>query len=186
MRIVAGKWGGRRLASPGGRAVRPTADRVREALFSILGERVAGARVLDLFAGTGALGLEALSRGAASAVFVESDPEAFAVLSRNVTTLGEEGTMRVRSDWRRAVRRFSREGARFSLVFLDPPYGKGIAAAAARAIGRGGLAEPGAAVVVEESSKEPPGNYPPEWRVAAERRYGDTLVTVFTTEKEPE
>lgn len=180
MRIVAGKWGGRALASPRGRTVRPTADRVREALFAILGERVAGARVLDLFAGTGALGLEALSRGADSAVFVESDPAAFAVLTRNVAALGEEGTRRLRSDWRRAVRRLAREGCRFSLVFLDPPYGTGIAAAAARAIDREGLAEPGAAVVVEEASKAPAGNYPPGWRVAAERRYGDTRVTVLT------
>ena len=121
MRIVAGRWGGRRLTTPKGLATRPTADRVREALFSILGDRVQDARVLDLFAGSGALGLEALSRGARSATFVESAPAALAALRANLAALGADAEV-VRSDaprWLRAASDGAREiGA--ALLEADP------------------------------------------------------------------
>src|SRR5262245_36023834 len=130
MRIVGGRLGGRTLASPRSQAIRPTADRLRESLFNILahayGDPVTGARVLDLFAGTGALALEALSRGAAFALFVDDAAEARALLRENVAALGLGGVTRI----------FRRDATRlgpahpiepFSLVFLDPPYGKGLA-----------------------------------------------------------
>jgi 16S rRNA (guanine966-N2)-methyltransferase len=119
VRIQSGRWKGRTLEVP--RRARPTSSRAREALFDILQDRIAGARVLDLFAGSGAVGLEALSRGAASAVFVESDPEALEV---NVETLGAGGgeVEILSGDARRAVAALSGRGERFDLVFADPPY----------------------------------------------------------------
>lgn len=120
-RIVSGTWRGRRLTVPTGRAVRPTAERVREAWLAILGLHLPGARVLDLFAGTGALGLEALSRGAAHATFVEQHPASLAALRANIATLGAEGATAVhRGDAHRFVERL--EPAAFDLAFADPPF----------------------------------------------------------------
>src|SRR5262245_18007447 len=126
MRIVGGRLGGRTLASPRSQAIRPTADRLRESLFNILahtyGDPVTGARVLDLFAGTGALGLEALSRGAAFALFVDDAAEARALLRENIAALGLGGVTRI---FRRDATRLgpAHPVEPFSLVFLDPPYG---------------------------------------------------------------
>lgn len=159
--------------------MRPTADRVRESVFGILGSRVKGAGVLDLFAGTGALGLEALSRGALSAVLVEQDPAAFSVLCRNVETLRAEGAETLRMDYRKALRHLRSRGRSFGLVFLDPPYGKGFASRAAGEVASCGVAEPGATVVVEESAREDVSPMPPGWVVADDRRYGDTRVIFF-------
>jgi 16S rRNA (guanine966-N2)-methyltransferase len=121
MRIVAGHFGGRRLVTPKDSRVRPTSDRVREAWMSILGEELNGARVLDLFAGSGALGLEALSRGAASATFVELNPPSLRALDRNVTTLGLENAVTIhRGDAMRYAERLAERA--FDIVFADPPY----------------------------------------------------------------
>ena len=163
MRIVGGRWRGRNLAAPKSQGVRPTADRLRESLFNILlhsyGDPVGGARVLDLFAGTGALGLEALSRGAAFALFVDDGVEARALLRQNVEALGAGGMSRV----------FRRDATAlgpahplepFSLVFLDPPYGKGLAERALVCAHEGGWFTPDALIVVEEKTgvfTTPPG-----------------------------
>src|SRR5947208_2259988 len=123
MRVIAGRLGGRRLKAPAGARTRPTAERVREALFAML-EDVADARVLDLFAGSGALGIEALSRGAASAVFVERDPAALRALRENLAALGlgrDVAEVR-RSDAMRALHSAQRRGENYDLVFIDPPY----------------------------------------------------------------
>jgi 16S rRNA (guanine(966)-N(2))-methyltransferase RsmD len=167
MRIVAGTHGGRRLLAPRGREVRPTSDRVREALFSILGDRVVGASVLDLFAGTGALGLEALSRGAARATFVDRDTSA---VQANLAALGLEGEVH-----RRDALAFLRAGAGpFDLVFLDPPYrdagslGPKLADTLPAALARGAL-------VVSESDRREPLDLP-GLETLDERRYGDTLI----------
>ena len=153
MRIVGGRWRGRALQGPKSQAVRPTADRLRESLFNILihgyGDPVSGARVLDLFAGTGALGLEALSRGAAFALFVDDGVEARALLRQNVEALGAGGATRI----------FRRDATKlgpahplepFSLVFVDPPYGKRVAEQALVSARDGGWLTPDALVVVEE------------------------------------
>jgi 16S rRNA (guanine(966)-N(2))-methyltransferase RsmD len=182
MRIVAGKWGGRGLRAPRGMAVRPTTDRVREALFSILGARVEGAAVLDLFAGTGALAIEALSRGAERAVLVEPDTDAFAAMTANLASVGAAGAETIRADFRKAIRRLAAAGTRFDLVFLDPPYGKGLAEAAAKALDEAGLLLPGATVVVEEASRTPDGSFPARWSSVDARRYGDTRLVVFEIE----
>jgi len=172
-------WRGRTLRAPKGQSVRPTLDRVREAVFGILGGRVEGRAVLDLFAGTGAMALEALSRGASSAVLVEADPRVFEVLRRNKESLDAGGAEALPLDYRRAVRVLHSRGRRFDLVFLDPPYGKGLGSAAARELVRAGLIAPGAVVVAEEAVRFPDDPFPGGWQVAADRQYGDTRIRVF-------
>lgn len=181
MRIVAGRWGGRTLRAPRGLRVRPTTDRVREAVFGILGDRVDGASVLDLFAGTGAMALEALSRGAAAAVLVESSADAFASLSGNVEALGAAEAVCLPLDYRKAIRTLASRGRRFSLVFLDPPYGRGLVGRSAAEIQRAGILAPGAVVVAERAARDPAETVPEGWVVRTDRRYGDTRVTLYET-----
>ncbi len=181
MRITGGVHRSRRLVAPRGAATRPTSDRVREALFSILAARgsLSGAVVLDLYAGTGALGLEALSRGAARAVFVESDREAGAALSRNLAALGEEGRARV-IDARveRASKRLGPDP--FDLVLTDPPYA--IVAEAAEALAglvAGAAVAAGATVVLEHASRTPAPEVP-GLTLDDTRVYGDTALAFYT------
>ncbi len=152
---------------------------MREAVFDILGGRVERTAVLDLFAGTGAMALEALSRGASSAVLVEADPRVFEVLRRNAESLGAGEAEAILSDYRQAVRALRARRKRFDLVFLDPPYGKGLGSAAAGALARAGLVGPGAIVVAEEAVRFPDDPFPPGWETAADRRYGDTRIRLF-------
>jgi 16S rRNA (guanine(966)-N(2))-methyltransferase RsmD len=155
---------------------------VREAIFARLGEAARG-RVLDLYAGTGALGIEALSRGAESAVFVERAPRCLALLRANLADLELAGVARVvRDDARRAVRRLGRAGERFDLVLLDPPYESGEAPLALQALAEAGILAPEAVVVVETAKRHP---LPPVagLRQLDERRYGDTLVTRLCAEE---
>jgi len=179
MRIVAGIAKGRRLVAPTGRDVRPTADRVREAVFSSLGARVLGARVLDLFAGSGALGLEALSRGAAEAVFVERSRAVIDVLARNIELVGAGDRSRiVRGEFATALATLASEGACFDLVFLDPPYDAGLVTPALRGLWERRLLGPGARIVVEQRRKDAPeltGNL----RICASKSYGDTAITMI-------
>ncbi len=154
MRVVGGRLRGRAIAAPGSRDIRPTADRLRESVFNILvhayDDPIAGARVLDLFAGTGALGIEAISRGAAFALFVDNGAEARALLRNNVEALGLGGVTKV---YRRDATRLgpAHPVAPFDLAFLDPPYGKGLAETALAALRDGGWLKPDALVVVEEA-----------------------------------
>jgi 16S rRNA (guanine966-N2)-methyltransferase len=163
MRVVGGRLRGRTLSAPKSQAIRPTADRLREALFNILvhayGDPIADARVLDLFAGTGALGIEALSRGSAFALFVDDAAEARALLRDNVTALGLGGASRI---FRRDATKLgdAHPVAPFSLVFLDPPYGLGLAGPALTSARAGGWLAPDALIVVEElkaAFAAPPG-----------------------------
>jgi len=178
MRIIAGVLKGRRLAPVKGR-IRPTAAKVREAVFSILGPAVLGARVLDLFAGTGALGIEALSRGAAAAVFVEDHPESLKVLRRNLTDLGLADRTTV---WplpvTAALKKLAGRGEPFGLAFLDPPYGGG-AAAALNALASPHLLAPAARVVVEHSRRESLPEACGVLTLLMTRRYGDTQVAFY-------
>jgi 16S rRNA (guanine966-N2)-methyltransferase len=176
MRIVGGSLRGRSLVAPKSKAIRPTADRLRESLFNILvhafDDPVTGARVLDLFAGTGALGIEALSRGAAFALFVDLDAEARALIRENVAALGLGGTSRI---FRRDATKLGEAHpvAPFSLAFLDPPYGQSLAAPALAAARAGGWLNPGALVVVEEAAKAQFAA-PPGFTELDRRRYDDT------------
>ncbi len=172
MRVIAGTHRGRRLPTPPD-GVRPTADRVREALFSRLGDPT-GARVLDLFAGSGALGIEALSRGAESAVFVDQSRPVVRALERTIASLGLNATVRL-SDARGAVRRLAKEGACFDLVFVDPPYATDQYARVLPELVLGNLLAPNATVVVESAKRHslaPVAGLVTE----SERTYGDTTV----------
>ncbi len=186
MRIIAGTLKGRVLAPVRGR-MRPTAAKVREAVFNILGAAVGGVRVLDLFAGTGALGIEALSRGAAAAVFVEDHPQSLKVLRRNLEDLDLLDRSAV---WplpvAAAVKKLAGRGERFGLAFLDPPYGGG-AAAALSVLASHHLLVPGARVVVEHSRRETLPEAGGGLRRLEVRRYGDTQVAFYLAEaREPQ
>ena len=176
MRVIGGRYGGRRLAAPPGRLVRPTGDRVREALFSILGD-VTGAEVLDLFAGSGALGIEALSRGADHAVFVERAPAACAVIEANLAALGvsgEDAELR-RRDAFAAVRAAREARETYDLVFIDPPYRHAAAWKSELASGLAPLLTPGARVVTESDRRSPLAL---DFGRTDERRYGDTVINI--------
>lgn len=179
MRIIAGAFKGRRLAPVKGR-IRPTAAKVREAVFSILGPTVSGLRVLDLFAGTGALGIEALSRGAAAAVFVEDHPESLKVLRRNLEDLGLGDRTRVRPQpVATALKHLAGHGEIFGLAFLDPPYGGPETVAALNALAELPLLAPGARVVVEHSRRESLPEACGGLTRLTVRRYGDTQVAFY-------
>jgi len=179
MRVVGGRLRSRPIAGPKADGLRPTADRLREALFNILmhayGDPVTDARVLDLFAGTGALGIEAVSRGAAFVLFVDDGVEARALLRQNTETLGLGGTTRIfRRDATRLGPVYPLEP--FSLAFLDPPYRKGLAEKALIAAREGGWLKPDALIVVEEAKDA--GFAPPPGYAEIERRaYDDTELT---------
>jgi 16S rRNA (guanine966-N2)-methyltransferase len=167
VRIIAGAYKGRRIAAP--KSARPTSDRVREALFSILGARVEGARVLDLFAGSGALGIEALSRGATHATFVDDDRGAIRRVEANLPE-PERADLVARDAV--AFLRSARE--QYDLVFLDPPYrhgprlGRELSEHIAAVLAPGGL-------VISESDRRQPLDLP-HLTLDDERRYGDTLI----------
>ena len=178
MRIVGGDFRGRPLATPRDQSIRPTTDRTREAVFNVLAHRFAdrleGGRVLDLFAGTGALGLEALSRGASYAVFIEESAEGRGLIRTNVEAFGLTGRTKI---FRRDATALGEAGtlAPFGLAFADPPYGKGLGERALRSALAGGWLAPGALCVVEETASAPfePG---PDFAVMDERSYGETVV----------
>jgi 16S rRNA (guanine966-N2)-methyltransferase len=174
VRVVAGRWGGRRLQAPAGDATRPTSDRVREALFAILGDRVVGARVLDLFAGSGALGIEALSRGAAEATFVDSAPAAIRAVRANLEALGAQAELR-RVDARRFLGAASGRRRQYDLVFLDPPYRLAGRLGGELTVALTAVLAPGAAVVAESDRRAP---LELELPILDERRYGDTLIRI--------
>jgi 16S rRNA (guanine966-N2)-methyltransferase len=179
MRVIAGSARGRRLAAPPGSETRPTADRVREALFSILGPPDPGAVVLDLFAGAGTLGIEALSRGAGRALFVDRSRTAARFLRKNLEDLGLKDQAEVHVG--DATRFAARALGPFTWVFLDPPYAGGLADAALAALGARPLLTPDGVVVVENDRRSPPG---PEHGLLIKadcRRYGDTELTFYRT-----
>jgi len=186
MRIVAGRFRGKSLDAPKGTNTRPTSDRVREALFNVLShgtpevafEQV---RVLDLFAGSGALGLEALSRGARYCLFIEDDANARGTIRRNVEAMGLTGATKI---WRRDATRLGPVGTMtpFDLVFCDPPYGKAMGARSLLAAIEGGWLASDAVVVLEERAGEPP-NWPPDLTEIDRRRYGDTEIAIARLER---
>ena len=181
MRIVGGRLRGRALVAPKSQAIRPTADRLREALFNILVhaycDPVSGARVLDLFAGTGALGLEALSRGATFALFVDDGAEARALLRENVAALGLGGVSRI---FRRNAVKLGAANplAPFSLAFLDPPYARSLAEQALASARAGGWLIPGALAVVEEAASAAFAA-PEGFEELERRRYDDTMLILL-------
>jgi 16S rRNA (guanine966-N2)-methyltransferase len=184
MRVVGGALRGRAIIAPKSKAIRPTADRLRESLFNILihsfDDPVSGARVLDLFAGTGALGIEALSRGAAFTLFVDDGAEARALLRENMAALGLGGTSKI---FRRNATKLGEPQplAPFSLAFLDPPYGQGLATAALNSARAGGWLTPDALIVVEETTKAQFAT-PAGFREIDRRQYDDTEFVFLQVE----
>lgn len=177
MRIVAGEFKGRRLAGPEGKATRPTSDKVREALFSILGD-ISDQRVLDLFAGTGAVGLEAISRGASEAVLVERDRRMASVIDRNIgDTVGsdDDRVKLVRGD----ALKYLASAKPFDLVFVDPPYAQAGDLAPKLAAALPAVLASGATVVTESDRREPLVLGESAFTLRSEHNYGDTLIRIF-------
>lgn len=181
MRIVGGEFRGRSLAAPKTSAIRPTTDRSRESLFNILShgypEALGNTRVLDLFAGTGALGIEALSRGCRTALFVESGVEGRGIIQKNIESLGLQGRARL---FRRDATKLGAAGASgaFDLVFADPPYGRGLGEKALRAAMSGGWLSQDALVVLEENAEARP-EPGPAFELLESRTFGDTVMRIF-------
>jgi len=173
MRIIAGSAKGRKLAAPKGRHTRPTADRVKEAIFSVIAGRLAGSRVLDPFAGSGALGLEALSRGALEAVMIENHGPSFRFLQQNLQHSALSGGQIYRGDCRKIIP--SQKGF-FDLVFLDPPYNRGYLLQVLKLLLAGDLLAESATLVIETAAKEPEDFLLPDIIVDKESFYGDTAV----------
>jgi 16S rRNA (guanine(966)-N(2))-methyltransferase RsmD len=178
MRVLAGALKGQRLTTPRGRTTRPTADQVRIACLDTLMPYLERGPFLDLFAGAGGVGIEALSRGAPSAIFVEQDGAALRALRDNVERLGlGERARVVRADAARAVADLAAGGERFAVVFLDPPYEAPRAAAALDAVAVGDVLLPGAVVVLQHRTKAPPPPSPGALALWKARRFGDTTLT---------
>ncbi len=183
MRIIAGRLKGRQLTLPDSSTARPTADRTREALFSILMPVLSGARVLDLFAGSGALGAEALSRGASSCVFVELDPDNAAALRASLRRFGlsEEEASVVCADFRDVVPCLELEDRRFDLIFLDPPYRAGLYTEAAECALR--LLTENGMIVIEHERGEPEPELPSELKRTDRRNYGKNVIDLLKREE---
>jgi 16S rRNA (guanine966-N2)-methyltransferase len=174
MRVISGKWRGRALKAPPGEATRPTSDRAREAIFSMLTSRLGsfeGLDVLDLFAGTGALGIEALSRGAGTACFIDNDAAAVKAIRANLAALGAMGDVR-----QSPVASIGGAPRDHHLVFLDPPYGLGLADPALAHLHERGWIAPGALVSVETAAADPLAC---DWERLVERRFGKALVRLL-------
>ena len=178
MRIIGGTSRGRRLSGPSGAAIRPTADQVKEALFNILADRIVGARFLDLFAGTGNIGLEALSRGATQATFVESNPTACRLLEANVRRCGFERVTEVRPV---PVSRFLKlaRGPAYDIVFLDPPYQTQDTQLVLPSLGGNAIIHPHGVVVVEHFHKTHLDDRIGHLALVKTYRYGDTCLSVY-------
>lgn len=185
MRVIAGTARGRRLKSVDGLGIRPTTDRVKESLFSTLGPGIRDKRVLDLFAGSGGLGIEALSRGASHATFVEADPAAAAMIKANLTSAGLGDRAEVLRQRAESFAEGSRFGGReaYDVVFADPPYETGIPSRVLEALDSTGRLAPGAMVVLEVSSRLADLNLPIGYRLLDTRRYGDSKLLYLKTDE---
>ena len=178
MRIIAGKFKGRKLRSVRGSSTRPTSDRAREAIFNIIGHAVRGTRVLDLYAGTGALGIEALSRGAQSAAFIDVNRQSLSVLEANLAALGLEVPIRViRWDLARNLNCLRDRPRAFDLVFMDPPYNHNLVTPTLTNLYASRSLEDGARIIVEHDRQEPVEPDPEQFEIVDRRRYGKTLVS---------
>lgn len=179
MRVISGTLKGKKLFSVKGRSLRPTSDRVRESVFDILQGIIEGRRVLDLFAGTGAMGIEALSRGALAAVFIENDPSSLDALRRNLAACRLEGVSEVLAkESEEGLRFLEGRGGNFEFIFLDPPYGKGLARGTVNRLAESALLKPETLIVAEHSPAEVVEGIFPLERVDF-RRYGSTRISFF-------
>lgn len=182
MRIIAGKYRGRRLRAPHGRSIRPTSDRLREAIFNIIGPDIDGHNIVDIFAGTGAMGIEALSRGAGHAVFIDKQPLALACVRTNVEPLGAPDQWDIiRWDAGSNLRCLADRGLRFSYAFVDPPYNKHLVTRALENLIASEVMRTGSLIVVEHHKQEEIEPMDKRMSLWDQRRYGKTLVTFLRT-----
>jgi len=181
LRVISGRFKGKKLHSVRGLTIRPSADRLRESIFNILSHGVLNAVVLDLFAGTGAMGIEALSRGAESAVFVENNQKALSVIRRNITSccLGKQAHI-IKWDAKKNLNCLKSAGAAFDLVFMDPPYNRDMVKPALFNLEQTGSLKKGTRIVVEHSPMEPIPDPVFMFELEDRRKYGKTLVSFLT------
>ena len=181
MRIISGTSKGRKLATPKSQSIRPTSDRVKESIFNILGEEVEGKLVLDLFAGTGNLGIEALSRGAKKAIFVEKGRKALQLIQRNITQIGLEGRVEIiPRDANRAIGILKGKGEIFDLIFMDPPYEKGLVKRTLIKLNSHPIYHMDSILIMEHDRREPLPALLEGWNLVRERRLGDTVISFLT------
>ena len=181
MRIIGGSWRGRKLRFPPSPEIRPTPDRVRETLFNWLGPRVSGACCLDLFAGSGALGLESLSRGAAQVTFVERDAAAARELSARLSEWGATGARVEHSDALRFLGMASGPASGpFNIAFLDPPFDSDLLSQAADLLEKGALLAPGALIYVECAARKGLPALPPNWSATKTKQAGEVGYHLLT------
>lgn len=192
MRVITGSAKGRTLKTVKDRSVRPTADRVKESIFNVLGPRLPGARFLDLFAGSGAMGIEALSRGAANCTFVELVTGHLKVVAENLETTGLTARAElIRRDARAAIVDLSRRGRQYDLIFIDPPYGQGLVPEALEAIAQGGLLAADGWVICEHHHRDSVPEQVPAPEAAGslnrfrELIFGETVVSLYRAAAEP-
>jgi 16S rRNA (guanine966-N2)-methyltransferase len=178
MRIISGTSKGRRLVTQRGQALRPTSDRVKESIFNILGGEVEGKSVLDLFAGTGNLGIEALSRGAKRALFVEKGRQALQLIQKNLLQCGMEGRAEILpKDVNRAIGMLNRKGEAFDLILMDPPYEKGLIRKTLMKLNSQKIYHKDSILVIEHGRREPIPDIVEGWNLTRQRKIGDTLIS---------
>lgn len=178
VRVIAGIYRGRKLYSPAGDAIRPTADKVKGAVFSMLGEAVVGAEIIDLFAGTGALGIEALSRGASRCLFCDVSPQSLALVKRNLDAIGVGNAEIVRGDFKRALMRIGCAGSTRRILFADPPYSAGYYDEIMQIVIGCDIINEGGFVVFERSADNPSADYESFEKLRA-RKYGKTGIDLY-------
>src|SRR4030042_1216009 len=181
MRIISGTSEGRKLATPKSQAIRPTSDRVKESIFNILGKEVEGKVVLDLFAGTGNLGIEALSRGAKKALFVEKGRQALRLIQRNLFQFGMKGQSEILpKDVSRAIGILKQRGESFDLILMDPPYEKGLIQKTLLKLHAYKIYHEDSILVIEHDRREPIPEKIEEWTLIRQRRVGDTMISFLS------
>ena len=182
MRIIGGTYRSRRVQTLAGMATRPTSDRLRETLFNIIGPRVRDARFLDLCAGSGAVGIEALSRGAREAVFIEQSRRACAIIQANLDSLGiNEGVSVINRDVRAALRQLTAEAATFDLVFFDPPYAADLYEPVLRELVAGTLLADHSLIIAEHHAKTPPARRQGNWEIYREVKQGESALAFYAS-----
>ena len=178
MRIISGTSGGKKLRPLRGQSIRPTSDRVKESIFNILGEEVDGKHILDLFAGTGNLGIESLSRGATRAVFVEKEKSAIDLIKKNLSHCGFDDRGHViTGEVERAIRHLHRKGEVFDFIFMDPPYRRGLVQKTLELLEAQPLHHEDSILVIEHDRREPLSESMEKWVLLRKRRFGDTVVS---------
>ena len=184
MRIISGTSRGRKLVTPRDQSLRPTSDRVKESIFDILQDDLQGKVVLDLFAGTGNLGIEALSRGARRAIFVEKGRQALRLIQRNLTQVGfEERSEILPKDVSRAIGILKQRGECFDLIMMDPPYERGLIQNTLMKLNYNPIYHSDSILVIEHNRREPLPHVLDGWNLVRQRRIGDTMISILTPRK---